>query len=151
MTTAKEGVSIRINSELKQKLVKEAKSLGIHLTDLLEYAILDKEGKSDSPIAKINAQSELLQDTNSIVRNLVKQNNEILNRIQTVKSSNKVQEPIIKHDDEVEQKLSELLERIGEDGVRYWKDGEEQFAEPKTTVEVLNLIVHNYHSLIFNQ
>lgn len=149
------NLNIRINSELKQKIVNEAQKLGMTLTEFVEFRLneLDMENSGgafsenilkgiESAIQRNTILTEIKSVTGQNLQNSIK----ILNSIRVPDN-----EGTVKLDEDIEQKLNDLLEIMKHDIVRYQKDGVSLEGDAKTPSDVLNMIVHNYHSLIVNE
>ena len=149
MSDKKSNLNVRINSELKQKIVDEAKALGMSLTDYVEYILNGEKGSSKTPLAKSNNNEELLKEIKVIVNKTFLASSEITNKIRSIQNVAPVQKTNFNPD--IDLKLSQLLDELEREEVKYLKDGEEQLLQPKTLDDLINIIVNDYHSLIFNQ
>jgi len=150
MSNKKSSLSVRINSELKQRLVQEAQALEMPLTEYVEYILNGQKESEALPLAKFNDNTELLIEINKTANSVLSQNNEILKRLSTETTTQVIEssEPGLQLNEVIERKLSDLLDEMQMEDIKYLKDGEELYAEPKNTQDVLEVIVHNYHSLI---
>ncbi|NPD48017.1 hypothetical protein [Lentimicrobium sp. S6] len=149
MSDKKSNLNVRINSDLKQKIVDEAKTLGMSLTDYVEYILNGEKGSSKTPLAKSNNNEELLKEIKVIVNKTFLASSEITNKIRSIQNVAPVQKTNFNPD--IDLKLSQLLDELEREEVKYLKDGEEQLLQPKTLDDLINIIVNDYHSLIFNQ
>lgn len=154
----KSTLSVRISSELKQKLVHEAQKLDMTITDLVEFKLNGSAEKGSEPIINNNSLNEiktLLENSpalkeneglKDILHHIIRKNDEILKNINGSTDGGTV---IL--DEAIKQKLLGILEIMKMEDVRYQKGEETFIASPKTVDEVLNIIIHNYHSLIVNE
>jgi len=153
MSRKTSSLNIRINSDLKQKIVQEAQQLGMTVTEYVEFVLSETNSVdsvlSDSFMSKIGSMIEknpTLEEIKNFSLQNHKINNEVLHKIGT---SNK--NAIILKDEVLEQKLIELLDIMKHEEIRYEKDGKSFIGDAKTPNDVLSMIIHNYHSLIVNK
>ena len=153
----KQSVSIRLSTKLNQKVVSDAKSLGISRTEVIEQILNGYYDNESVPIVQNGSLDEIktliennaalkdIKELKNISNLLLQKNREIFNKIEIPKV-----EGTIQLDNPLYQKLLGIHHIMKEEDVRYEKDDEIFIAKPETVDEVLDIIIHNYHSLIVN-